>query len=109
MPLGTVQRLRRGTLDLPVGGGPDVLNAVYTDPAGDKRVGTLGDCYILIVEFRPDGPVSFALNTYGASNRPGSKHFADQAPLFVARRLRRNLRGEAEIRAHLEREYHPGE
>jgi acyl-homoserine lactone acylase PvdQ len=46
---------------------------------------------------------------FGASSRPGSKHFADQAPLFVRRETRPVWRTPEEIRAHLEAEYHPGE
>jgi penicillin amidase/acyl-homoserine-lactone acylase len=37
VPWGEVHRLRRGRLDLPVGGGPDTLHAVYARPAADGR------------------------------------------------------------------------
>ena len=45
---------------------------------------------------------------YGASNRPGSTHYADQAPLFLRHQLKPAWRTLPEIRAHLEREYTPG-
>jgi acyl-homoserine lactone acylase PvdQ len=108
VPLGEVQRLRRGELDLPLGGGPDVLNAAYTRRIGGRYVGYQGDSYVLEVEFGPEGVTSRSINVYGASNRAGSPHYADQASLFVRRQLKPALRAEQEIRASLEREYHPG-
>ena len=109
VPLGEVQRLRRGATDLPLGGGPDVLNAAYTRREGGHLIGTQGDSYVLLVEFTDAGPRSRSINTYGASSRPDSPHFADQAPLFVRRELKPAWRSLEDIRAHLEREYHPGE
>jgi acyl-homoserine-lactone acylase len=109
VPLGEVQRLRRGALDLPLGGGPDVLNAAYTRRGAGHLIGTQGDSYVLLVDFTDDGPRSRSIINYGASSRPASPHFADQAPLFVRRELKPAWRTEEEIRAHLEREYHPGE
>jgi penicillin amidase/acyl-homoserine-lactone acylase len=107
VPLGRVQRLRRGAVDLPLGGGPDVLNAANTNVVDGHLIGFQGDSYILIVEFRPDGPVGKSIHQYGNCNRPKSPHYADQAPLFVERKLKPAWRKESEIRANLEREYSP--
>ena len=109
VPLGEVQRLRRGRVDLPLGGGPDVLNAAYAKREGGRLVGTQGDSYILVAEFGSDGVHSSSVIQYGASNRPESPHYADQAPLFLRHELKPALRTLAGIRAHLEREYVPGE
>lgn len=110
VPLGEVQRLRRGALDLAIGGGPDLLNAVYTERSDGHLVGIQGDSYVLVVEWGPDGVArSESIHQFGASSRPDSEHFADQAPLFVAHQLKPVWRTEADIRAHLEREYRPGE
>jgi acyl-homoserine lactone acylase PvdQ len=50
-----------------------------------------------------------SINPYGsATSDPRSKHYEDQAPLFVQRELKPVWRTEAEVRAHLEREYVPG-
>ena len=38
VPWGEVNRLRRGTVDLPLGGAPDVLRAIYGCPAADGRL-----------------------------------------------------------------------
>lgn len=108
--LGEVQRLRRGEVDLPIGGGPDVLNATYTSPAPDgRRVGRAGDCFVLLASFGEGGVRARAIHQYGSSSRPGSPHFADQAPLFVRRETRRVWLTEDEIRAHARAEYHPGD
>ncbi len=109
VPLGEVQRLRRGEVDLPLGGGPDVLNAAYTRRDGHHLVGTQGDSYVLMVDFTDAGPRSRSIINYGASSKRGSPHFADQAPLFVRHELKPTWRTIEEARAHLEREYRPGE
>ncbi|MEZ4316827.1 MAG: penicillin acylase family protein [Myxococcota bacterium] len=109
VPLGDLQRLHRGEVDLPLGGGPDVLNCTYTEVEGAHLVGDQGDSYVMIVELGASGVRSASIHQYGASSRPGSPHFADQAPLFVSRRLKPVLRDEAVIRQFLEAEYHPGE
>lgn len=107
VPLGTVQRLHRGTVDLALGGGPDVLNAAHTRKQDGKLVGFQGDSYVLVVAFGPQGPVSRSIHQYGSSSRPDSPHFADQAPLFVKRLLKPAWRKPEDIRANLEREYSP--
>lgn len=111
VPLGTVSRLRRGETDLPLLGGPDILHCAYTDVAEDGRlVGHNGDGYVMHVEFTADGVVSESIHQYGASpGRPDSLHYADQAPLFVEKRLKPVLRSEKDIRAFLEADYVPGD
>jgi acyl-homoserine-lactone acylase len=108
--LGTVQRLRRGKVDLPVGGGPDVLNATYAPRESDHHlVGNQGDSYILLADFAADGLHARSISNYGASAHPESPHYADQAPLFVAHQTKPAWRTQSDIRAHLERAYRPGE
>jgi len=108
--LGDVQRLVRGAVDLPLGGGPDVMNAAYARRESKRLVGVQGDSYILLVDFTADGPRSRSIHQYGAAtSRPASPHYADQAPLFVRHELKPAWRAPEEIREHLEREYHPGE
>jgi penicillin amidase/acyl-homoserine-lactone acylase len=108
-PWREVNRLRRGEVDLGLGGGPDVLHAVYGRPEDGRLIGTAGDSYVLLVDFGPDGVRSRSIHQYGsATDDPSSPHYADQAPLFAARTLKPVWLDEAEIRAHLEREYRPG-
>ncbi|MEM1176901.1 MAG: acylase [Acidobacteriota bacterium] len=111
-PWGDVHRLRRGEVDLPIAGGPDVLHAVYSEAADDGRlVGVAGDSYVLAVAWDQDGEVrSQSLHQFGSATLDEtSTHFADQAQLFVERRLKPVWLDEEEIRAHLAREYRPGE
>jgi penicillin amidase/acyl-homoserine-lactone acylase len=111
VPWSEVNRLRRGDLDLGIGGGPDILHAVYGGELVDGRViGSRGDSFVLFVTWDGNGVSSRAISPYGtAIQDPSSPHYADQTPLFVERQTRPIWFGEAEIRAHLEREYRPGE
>lgn len=110
--LQELQRLRRGPVDLGLGGAPDVLAALYTERARDgRRVGVAGDSLILLVEWDRQGRVSArALQPYGsATARPASPHYADQAALFARRELRPVWFELGDVQAHLEREYRPGQ
>jgi len=112
VPWHDVLRLRRGPVDIGLFGGPDLLHAVYGRPGPDGRiVGMVGDSYILLVEWDAHGRVSSrSIQPYGSATLDGhSPHYADQAPLFAACRLKPVWLDEADIRAHLEREYSPGE
>jgi penicillin amidase/acyl-homoserine-lactone acylase len=112
VPWAEVNRLRRGDLDVGLGGGPDLLRAVYGRRTDDGRVqGTAGDSYVLIAEWDRAGRVrSKSVHQFGSATKdPRSPHFADQAPLFARCGFKPVWLDEAEIRAHLEREYRPGE
>lgn len=109
VPWGDVQRLRRGTVDLALGGGPDVLNGINARTDGNRLVGRQGDSLVVIAEFRADGVYSSSIHQYGASSRAGSPHYADQAPLFVKRGMKPVWRTAADLVGHVEREYRPGE
>jgi penicillin amidase/acyl-homoserine-lactone acylase len=84
---GEVNRIIRGSVDMPIQGGPDILRAVY-GRKGDKD-GRLsaegGDTYIMFVEWDKDGAVtSESIHQFGSATiDETSSHFADQAPLFA--------------------------
>ncbi len=111
VPWSTVNRLQRGDVDLGVGGGPDVLHAIYGRLTEDnaKSIGTTGDSYVLLVRWDADGTVhSESIHQFGSATLDeASPHYADQAELFVKRELKPVWMEEAEIRKHLEREYRP--
>ena len=111
------QKLIRGDTVLPMGGGPDVLNAMHMRPL-EGWMGWLhpewqeiyaGDSFIMLVEFKKDGIESYAAQPYGSSMRPNSPHFADQAPIFQKRILRRTAIDVEELDFRTMEQYHPGQ
>jgi penicillin amidase/acyl-homoserine-lactone acylase len=66
---GEVNRLMRGHVDLPIGGGPDVLHATYGEMQEDGRLKiTDGDSYVLLVIWDKDGNVhSMSVHQFGAA------------------------------------------
>jgi acyl-homoserine lactone acylase PvdQ len=111
VPWSEVNRICRGKLDLGLSGGPDVLHAVTGECKKGRITGTTGDSYILMVTWDADGEVhSRSIHQYGSATLDEqSPHYADQTPLFVQCKLKPVWLDEADIRAHLEREYRPGE
>jgi penicillin amidase/acyl-homoserine-lactone acylase len=111
VPWSHVNRLQRGKVDLGLGGGPDVLHAVYGDMQQDGRFkGFVGDSYVLLVAWDADGRArSYSVHQYGSATLDeASLHYADQSELFARRELKPVWLEETEIRANLEREYRPG-
>jgi len=111
VPWKQVNRLVRGKVDVGMGGGPDVLHAVYGKWEKGRLVGQAGDCYILMVTWDRDGKVhSRSIHQFGSATLDeSSPHYADQVPLFVARQTKPVWFDESELRQHLEAEYRPGE
>ncbi len=113
--LGTVLRLRHGEgphrVDLPLDGGNDTIRASTlwdVEPDGRLKV-RHGDSFILFVTWDRDGRVhSESIQPFGAATtRPDSPHYNDQAPLFVAHRLKPVLFDPAALRASGARFYRP--
>lgn len=83
-PLGDVLRLRRGAVDLPLEGAPDVLRALrwHDDPDGRLNA-DFGDGFMMVMDWAPDGSLATrVIHQWGASEREGSPHFNDQAEMF---------------------------
>src|SRR5690606_14577351 len=108
-----VNRLRRGDFVHGLGGGPDTLRAVsgVIGEDGAHITPNNGDCYVLMVRWDKDGAVSSqSIHQFGSATQDeASPHYADQARLFVEMKMKDVWLDEADIRAHLEREYRPGE
>jgi acyl-homoserine-lactone acylase len=113
VPWSQVNRIIHGDTNLGVGGGPDILHAVYgvMNKETGQYKGSAGDCYVMIVDWDADGSVSSeSIHQYGSATiDETSPHYADQSPLFVARKLKPVWYDESDIRAHLEKEYAPGQ
>lgn len=111
-PWREVNRLRRGAVDLPVAGGPDLLRAIYGELAEDGRlVARAGDTLVMFVEWGADGTLrSEAVHQFGSATLDErSPHHADQAPLYVREQTRPVWLDEAAVRSRASRVYRPGE
>ncbi|MBC8242853.1 MAG: penicillin acylase family protein [Verrucomicrobia bacterium] len=109
---GEVNRLVRGDKDLPLGGGPDTLRAIYGRPRGDGTLaGRAGDCFFQFVEWDKDGKLrAWAINQFGSNpGNPDSPHHTDQAPLFAEEKLRKVPFTREEVLAKAKRTYRPTE
>lgn len=110
-PLGDLQRLVRGKMDLPANGGTDTLRAATTwEPMADGRMRVKhGDSFIMLVNWDKGGKVwSQSIQPYGAAtNRPESPHYTDQMKLFVDRKFKPVRFEWADAVAHAKRRYRP--
>ncbi|MCA9970617.1 MAG: penicillin acylase family protein, partial [Anaerolineales bacterium] len=112
VPWGEVNRLRRGDVDVALGGGPDALHAIYGSFDEDGRLHAFsGDAYVMLVTWDAAGQVhSRSIHQFGSATLDAaSPHYADQAPLFATQTLKPVWLDEADIRANLSRVYRPGE
>lgn len=109
--LGTLLRLRRGPVDLPLDGGNDTLRAsTLWDVEEDGRLKVRhGDSFLMFVTWDRAGKVrSESIQPFGAATtRPDSRHYADQAPLFVEKRLKPVLFDPSQLLAAKVRRYRP--
>ena len=95
VPWGDVKRLRRGEQEWPLSGdglgalGMDTLRATAGSGLNqeNKIIARGGQCVTSVV-LLTDPPRVQSVVAYGQSNKPGTKHYADQAPLYSDERMR---------------------
>src|ERR1035438_9266747 len=86
-PRAAVSRFRRGKVDLPIDGGPDIYRAVYGESQADGTLtAAAGDTLIMFVTWDKAGKLSSeSIHQFGSATTDGqSRHYADQSSLFVA-------------------------
>lgn len=106
--LGDLQRHQRGNVDIPLGGGPDMIRAAYPQPYKNGRFRVfVGDSYIMLVRFTKDGPEIHTVSPYGASNKPNSPHYTDQMQLYANKQTKPMTLNKAEVYRKAEKIYHP--
>jgi acyl-homoserine-lactone acylase len=117
---GDVHRFRFGDIDLPgdgASGSYGLFRVVrFSQDSEGKRVAGqitkdaapvgFGDAWVIAVEFTK--PIrAWSILAYGESSQSESRHSSDQIKLFAGHELRPIWYRDADIRANLEREYHP--
>lgn len=109
---GEAHRVRRGDVDLPVGGCTGALGCFrvlsYREAEDGKLVARRGDGWVIAVEFS-DPPRAYSILAYGQSARSESPHFDDQAAMFARGEMKPVAFTEEAIAEQLVVEYHPGE
>jgi acyl-homoserine-lactone acylase len=109
---GEVHRVRRGNVDVPVGGCTGAIGCFrvlqFTRAPDGKLVASGGDGWVLAVEFG-DVPRAYSILAYGESTRPESPWHADQAEMFARGEFKKVAFTSQDIQAQAVRRYRPGE
>jgi acyl-homoserine-lactone acylase len=109
---GEVHRVRRGAVDVPVGGCGGALGCFrvlnFTTAADGRRVVDGGDGWVIAVEFGAV-PRAYSVLAYGQSPDPSSPYHDDQAAMFAANGMKTVLWTEPDIARGATRRYRPGQ
>jgi len=109
VPLGSVQKHVKGDVELPVGGMPEILCAMYVVP-NDKKTfkSDMGESYIQFVQYTDEGVKIESVHPFGASNRPESPHYTDQMELYTNRKMKEMTLDKKTIMKNAVEVYSPG-
>lgn len=108
---GDVHRVRRGNVDVPVGGCGNDLGCFrvlgYARADDGKLVANVGDGWILAVEF-DDVPRAVSVLAYGESSLMTSPYFSDQAEMFAKGESKKVMFTTKDVDAATVKKYRPG-
>ncbi len=109
LTLGDIQKLVRGDKEWPLGGFPDLLAPQWTEPYANGKLRSVGgDGLIMFVKFAKEGlPQIESINMYGASAKPGNKHFDDQVDMYLQQKTKKMTLDKTTVYKNAERVYHP--
>ncbi|MEO9600705.1 penicillin acylase family protein [Parasphingorhabdus sp.] len=109
---GEVNRLKRGKVDLPLTGGPDVLRAIYSieNPKDGSLAAIAGDSYILYVDWDTNGVANIqTIHQFGSATQDeNSPHYADQSMLFSQEKFKTPAMTLEDLLAQASADYRPG-
>ena len=111
---GDVNRIQRGSVDLPINGAPDVLRAIYGDPNRITENGSMnalaGDTHIMIADWDEGGSLDLvSIHNYGSATLDkDSPHYSDQTEAFALGQYKSMPTKLEDILAVAERDYRPG-
>jgi acyl-homoserine-lactone acylase len=110
---GEVYRVRRGGVDVPVGGCPGRLGCFrvlgFTRDHDGRYAANTGDGWVLAVEFGDDEPRAYSVLAYGQSAKPDSPWHADQAAMFARGEMKRVAFSARDVDRQALARYRPGE
>jgi acyl-homoserine-lactone acylase len=109
---GEVHRVRRGPVDVPVGGCTGAMGCfrvlTFRADTDGKLIATGGDGWVLAVEFG-DIPRAYSVLAYGESSREDSPWFSDQAAMFARGEMKKVLFKASDVEAAAVARYRPGQ
>ena len=111
VPWGDVHRIRRGTVDVPVGGCSGLMGCfrvlTFARAEDGKLIANSGDGWVLAVEFGAT-PRAYSVLGYGQSPDPTSPWHADQVEMFARGEMKRVAFTTQAVNAAAVRRYRPG-
>ncbi len=108
VPLGELQRHKRGDKSLPIAGMTGVLQAIFgTLEKRGELVTDLGESYIAFYSYSEEGLEVQSVVPYGSSNKEDSEHYTDQMELFAHQGLKEVILDRELLEHNAERIYHP--
>jgi len=110
---GGEEPFRDDVKSLPVAGAPGDVGIVFnfyarSEKDQKRRYGVAGHSFISVVEFGPQVEARSVL-VFGENSDPASPHYFDQSEIYARQEFKPAYFSLEEIKAHLERTYHPGQ